>query len=71
LYVNGVLEASGATDPGYAGDPGFQIGSSACCARMGNAFAGLVDEVQVFNSALSQTKIQAIVDAGSFGKCKP
>ena len=71
LYVNGVLEASGATDPGYAGDPGFQIGSSSCCANMGDAFAGLVDEVEVFNRALSQTGIQAIVDAGSSGNCKP
>ncbi len=31
---------------------------------------GLIDEVEIFNRALSQTEIQAIVDAGSFGKCK-
>jgi hypothetical protein len=71
LYVNGVLEATGMTDPSYTGDPGFQIGSSACCAGMGDAFAGLVDEVQVFNRVLSQNEIEAIVNAGSSGNCQP
>jgi len=33
-------------------------------------FNGLIDEVEVFNRALSQTEIQAIFDAGSAGKCK-
>ncbi len=30
-----------------------------------------VDEVEIFNSALTQTEIQAIYHAGSAGKCKP
>jgi hypothetical protein len=34
-------------------------------------FHGLVDEVEIFNRALSAGEIQAIVDAGSFGKCRP
>ena len=33
--------------------------------------AGLLDEVEVFNLALSQSEIQSIVNAGSSGKCKP
>jgi plastocyanin len=34
-------------------------------------FHGLIDEVEYLNRALTQTEIQAIVDAGSGGKCKP
>jgi len=30
-----------------------------------------MDEVELFNRALSQTEIQSIVDAGSAGKCRP
>src|SRR5262245_2804350 len=33
-------------------------------------FDGIVDEVEIFNRALSQAKIQAIFNAGSAGKCK-
>ena len=33
-------------------------------------FAGDIDEVEIFNVALSQTEIQAIFNAGSDGKCK-
>ena len=33
-------------------------------------FDGLVDEVEIFNRALSQPEIQSIVNAGSAGKCK-
>ncbi len=35
------------------------------------AFEGLVDEVSVYNRALSAAQIQAIVNAGAAGKCKP
>ena len=31
---------------------------------------GLIDEVEVFNRALSDSEIQAIYSAGSAGKCK-
>jgi len=34
-------------------------------------FHGLVDEVEYFNRALSASEIQAIVNAGSAGKCRP
>ncbi|MBK6405753.1 MAG: LamG domain-containing protein [Holophagales bacterium] len=36
----------------------------------GSLFNGLIDEVEVFDRALSQPEIQAIVAAGSAGKCK-
>lgn len=70
LYVNGALQASGATDS-YSVSPDFQIGGAFCSNCTGDNFAGLVDEVEVFNRALSQTEIQSIFNAGSAGKCKP
>jgi hypothetical protein len=36
----------------------------------GSTFDGLIDEVEVFNRALSASEIQAIYNAGSAGKCK-
>jgi hypothetical protein len=33
-------------------------------------FSGIVDEVEIFNRALSASEIQAIFNAGSAGKCK-
>ena len=34
-------------------------------------FSGLVDEVAIFNRALSAAEIKSIYDAGSAGKAKP
>lgn len=34
-------------------------------------FKGAIDEVGIFDRALSQEEIQAIFDAGSAGKTKP
>lgn len=33
-------------------------------------FHGLIDEVELYNRALSESDIQAIYNAGSVGKCK-
>ena len=68
LYVNGLLQDSGATLANYTPVPVFQIGAAACCG--GDSFGGLVDEVEVFNRALTATEVQAIFNAGSAGKCK-
>jgi hypothetical protein len=38
--------------------------------RSGYIYHGLLDEVEVFNRALSAPEIAAIVNAGSAGKCK-
>jgi len=35
------------------------------------AFNGLIDEVQVYDRALSASEVQAIYDAGSYGVCRP
>lgn len=37
----------------------------------GEYFSGQIDEVQVYNRALSATEIQAIYNAGSAGVCRP
>ena len=68
LYLNGVAVDSAAlvTDlnaPGITLKIGSRLGGSAF-------LNGLVDEVEVFSRALSQTEIQGIYQAGSAGKCK-
>jgi concanavalin A-like lectin/glucanase superfamily protein len=68
VYFNGSLDGS-------LGFPGA-IPSNALPLRIGadstgaNLFSGLIDEVEVFNRALTQPEINAIVLAGSAGKCK-
>jgi uncharacterized repeat protein (TIGR01451 family) len=72
IYINGVLEntAVGSGMINSANNP-FQIGaffipsSINCCF-----FNGLIDEVEVFNRALSHAEIQAIYNAGLAGKCR-
>lgn len=72
IYVDGQLQAQQqfTSGPGYvAGDPLF-IGNrqyALCCKHL---FQGLIDEVEVFNRALSASEIQAIYNAGSAGKCR-
>jgi len=69
-YVNGALarqvSASGLLLPSKGGE--FRIGSRS--AGFGSWWSGRIDEVELFNRALSQPEIQAIVNAGSAGKCK-
>jgi hypothetical protein len=69
VFVNGVVQAStpasGAIDA--TTDP-LVIGRNLIIPEFD--WDGLIDEVELFNRALSQPEIQAIVDARSFGKCK-
>jgi len=49
-----------------------QAGTSACTGQDGtNFFTGQLDELEIFNRALSQCEILAIFNAGSSGKCLP
>jgi PKD repeat protein len=69
LYVNGVLVGSLLVGPKSVIDSASNLRISA--DDNGNVyFKGLIDEPDVFNRALSQTEIQAIVNAGSAGKCQ-
>jgi Concanavalin A-like lectin/glucanases superfamily len=76
VYLDGALLASVAfTQTGYAASYQYQIGTGFTSGwPAGNGgyfyFQGLIDEVEIFNRALSAAEIQAILNAGSFGKCK-
>jgi uncharacterized repeat protein (TIGR01451 family) len=69
-YVNGQLKRTiselGGTIATTTGP--FKIGAR---SGTGARFNGLIDEVDLFNRALSQTEIQTIYNAGSTGKCLP
>jgi hypothetical protein len=69
LYFNGTQVGStafsGTVDP--SPNAGLQIGRNIVTGAL---FDGLIDEVEVFNRALSQLEVQAINNAASAGKCK-
>lgn len=69
IYINGILDSSAACGIGALAQSNTQelrIGS------LGGSFAytGGVDEVDIFNRALSASEIQSIVNAGLAGKYK-
>ena len=72
LYVNGVAEASAiAGFPlDYGTEPVF-IGTTGVPGVYINMFAGIIDEVSIYNRALASNEIAAIYNAGSAGKCQP
>ena len=73
LYVDGTVQtnlviADNLGTNSIATSEGFAIG-----AGSGNGpqpFIGDIDEIDVFNRVISQAEIQAIVNAGTAGKCK-
>ncbi|MBK9374161.1 MAG: LamG domain-containing protein [Holophagales bacterium] len=68
VYLNGTLDGSlGTTVAIPVNALSVRIGAA---SDGGSLFNGLIDEVEVFGRALSQPEIQAIVAAGSAGKCK-
>jgi hypothetical protein len=72
--VDGLLSNTG-TSPGVTNiSNGAELiaGKSACTGVDGTDFyTGLLDEIEIYNRALTASEIQAIVNAGSAGKCKP
>ena len=57
---------------GPANTAPLKIGDSGSCgAFYGQAFGGLIDEVSLYNRALSTNEIQAIYNAGSAGNVRP
>ncbi len=71
LYHNGVIVAQqnlGVFTPQTTYDLYFGLRPSGTGA--GARYTGALDEVDIFDHALSQTEIQAIVNADSAGKCK-
>jgi hypothetical protein len=74
LYVNGSLEAQ-INDAGTLSWGNFwSIGANPAFARnegFPRTWNGVIDEVSIYNRALSASEIQAIYNAGSAGKCMP
>jgi hypothetical protein len=75
LYVNGALEAQMALVKTILYSPAISwtIGSTAAPIRAvgyPRTFNGVIDEVEIFNRALTQDEIQSIYNAGPAGKCK-
>jgi len=72
VYVNGTLD-NGALQ-GLVPAAIYDTSTDAAIGRNGNPadyFDGLIDEVVIFDRALSAAEIRAIYDAGSAGMCKP
>jgi hypothetical protein len=75
LYVNGNIDTEG-----FARFPGVAVNNSATdlligavsgqVTSPGEHFHGLIDELELFNRALSAEEIEAIFNAGPAGKCK-
>jgi hypothetical protein len=66
IYINGVLDASKTTTIGTLNQNSLPLTIGGGAAD----FAGAVDELEIYNRALSQTEIQSIYNADSAGKCR-
>ncbi|MBS1793246.1 MAG: carboxypeptidase regulatory-like domain-containing protein [Acidobacteria bacterium] len=70
LFVNGIplTVTTAATHLTTSGSSAFYIGNE---AGNGRQFDGLIDEVKIYNRELTETEIQAVVNAGNAGNCSP
>jgi RHS repeat-associated protein len=68
IYVNGVFQNSAPVLLNYSGYPA-QAGIGGGLFWSGNSFPGLIDEVAIYNRALSATEIGNIYNAGISGRC--
>jgi hypothetical protein len=73
FYLDGVaVDQTGPVDPGTklvsSGQGGLTIGD---VFEDGQLFVGSIDEIEVYNLALTQNQVQSIFNAGNAGKCKP
>jgi trimeric autotransporter adhesin len=69
VYLNGNLAASAIASQNSSWYPQLALGSYLGAQKP--SFAGLMDEVAIFNQALSAQQIQPIYNAFSAGMCKP
>ena len=65
IYINGVLAGTASGTLGTSSSEPFKIGAS----DVYGGFNGWIDEVAIYNRALSANEIAAIYAAGSAGKC--
>src|SRR5205823_7272974 len=69
FYIDGAGQTGPAYDPGFTFEQNVIIGASNDALLAG--FLGLIDEVSIYNRALSADEIAGIYRAGSAGKCAP
>lgn len=72
MYINGICESQVAYNQGiFPGTEALAIGAAGVFAggEVLSPFAGLIDEVAVYNRALSASEIAGIYKAVSLGKC--
>ena len=72
LYVNGTLQGQLTSDVPLSWGPYWTIGCNPAFARaagVSRTWNGVIDEVSIYNRALTATEIQAIYHAGNAGKC--
>lgn len=70
LYVDGTLQGTQALATPANNTRPLNIGFAAGAGTPQRFFRGVVDELEVFNRALSESEIRSIFNAGSAGKCK-
>ena len=73
IYVNGALVAQRTDPPITVTDSIADLsigGGLVSPTSLSGPFTGLIDEVEIYDRALSAAEIQAIFNAGSAGKCK-
>ncbi|HTZ17347.1 MAG TPA: LamG domain-containing protein, partial [Dissulfurispiraceae bacterium] len=72
LYIDGVLKGHSARSSISATTNPLRIGYAATDYYYGGTiFSGLIDELQIFNRALSSSEIAAIYNSGGCGTCRP
>jgi murein DD-endopeptidase MepM/ murein hydrolase activator NlpD len=71
LYVNGVEVSSGSSTEGIASLYPLHIGSTQRNGIPEQYFNGMIDELGIYNQALTSQEIQKIYNASRSGKCKP
>jgi CSLREA domain-containing protein len=71
VYVDGVLSGTGNVSSVTGIYDAVTGGTSIGAARLGAGqfFQGVIDEVEIFNRALTATEVAAIANAGNAGKC--
>jgi hypothetical protein len=72
LYLDGAVVASGTVTGAIAYDThSLQLGADIENGSLAYFFSGLIDEVSLYNRALSAAEVAAIYGVGSGGKCPP
>ena len=71
IYVNGVIKRQVINLGAFTPQTTYPVNFGARLAQGTFRYSGAMDEVEIFNRALSQAEIQSIFNAGSNGKCHP